>query len=146
MPIAVTALDESAIEKIFARDLFDVTGKTPNLVLTPILGNGTTAISIRGMLLNDAAVLTVAESGGDLSSDDHWCAFEFVGRGTHRGVARASGHFIWTQYHWWSRSRTCKSWGADCRDRCRSSQEDFKGVPEFANISTKSIAVRRRLL
>ena len=41
VPIAVTALDESAIEKIFARDLTDVTGKTPNLVLTPILGNGT---------------------------------------------------------------------------------------------------------
>ena len=53
MPIAVTALDESAIEKIFARDLTDVTGKTPNLVLTPILGNGTAAISIRGMQLND---------------------------------------------------------------------------------------------
>ena len=35
VPIAVTALDESAIEKIFARDLTDVTGKTPNLVLTP---------------------------------------------------------------------------------------------------------------
>ena len=53
VPIAVTALDESAIEKIFARDLTDVTGKTPNLVLTPILGNGTAAISIRGMQLND---------------------------------------------------------------------------------------------
>lgn len=53
VPVAVTALDESAIEKIFARDLTDVTGKTPNLVLTPILGNGTAAISIRGMQLND---------------------------------------------------------------------------------------------
>ena len=53
VPVSVTALDESAIEKIFARDLTDVTGKTPNLVLTPILGNGTAAISIRGMQLND---------------------------------------------------------------------------------------------
>lgn len=53
VPIAVTALDAAAIEKTFARDLLDVTGAAPNLVIDPILGNGTAAISIRGMQLND---------------------------------------------------------------------------------------------
>ncbi|MEO1203504.1 MAG: TonB-dependent receptor, partial [Pseudomonadota bacterium] len=53
IPVAVTALDAAAIEKTFARDLLDVTGMAPNLIIDPILGNGTAAISIRGMQLND---------------------------------------------------------------------------------------------
>ena len=53
IPVAVTALDAEALEKTFARDLLDVTGMSPNLIIDPILGNGTAAISIRGMQLND---------------------------------------------------------------------------------------------
>ena len=51
--ISVSAMDAQAIEKRFARDLLDVTGMSPNLIIDPILGNGTAAISIRGMQLND---------------------------------------------------------------------------------------------
>lgn len=53
VPIAVTALDAAAIEKSFARDIQDVENLAPNLIIDPILGNGTAAISIRGMQLND---------------------------------------------------------------------------------------------
>ncbi len=53
IPVSVTALDSGAIEKTYARDLLDVTGAAPNLIIDPVLGNGTAAISIRGMQLND---------------------------------------------------------------------------------------------
>lgn len=53
VPLAVTALDSDALEKTYARDLLDVTGMSPNLIIDPVLGNGTAAISIRGMQLND---------------------------------------------------------------------------------------------
>ena len=53
VPLAVTALSAEALEKTFARDLLDVTGAAPNLIIDPILGNGTAAIAIRGMQLND---------------------------------------------------------------------------------------------
>ncbi len=53
VPLAVTALDAAALDRTFARDLLDITGKAPNLIVDPILGNGTAAISIRGMQLND---------------------------------------------------------------------------------------------
>ena len=53
VPLAVTALDAAAIDRTFARDLLDITGKAPNLIVDPVLGNGTAAISIRGMQLND---------------------------------------------------------------------------------------------
>jgi len=39
------------LEKAFARDLMDVAGVSPNLIIDPILGNGTAAISIRGIQL-----------------------------------------------------------------------------------------------
>lgn len=53
VPIAVTAVDAAAIEKTYARDIQDVESLAPNLIVDPILGNGTAAISIRGMQLND---------------------------------------------------------------------------------------------
>jgi len=53
VPVAISALDAAAIEKTFARDISDLSGRVPNLVIDPILGNGTTSISIRGMQLND---------------------------------------------------------------------------------------------
>jgi iron complex outermembrane receptor protein len=53
VPISVTALDAAAIAKTFARDIQDVESLVPNLIVDPILGNGTAAISIRGMQLND---------------------------------------------------------------------------------------------
>ena len=51
--IPVTALNEEMIERKFSRDLFDLGSIAPNLIVDPILGNGTAAISIRGIQLND---------------------------------------------------------------------------------------------
>ncbi len=53
VPIAVSALNANQIERAFARDIQDIEGMSPNLIIDPILGNGTAAISIRGMQLND---------------------------------------------------------------------------------------------
>ena len=53
VPISVSALDSDALEKTFARDIQDIEYISPNLIIDPILGNGTAAISIRGMQLND---------------------------------------------------------------------------------------------
>ena len=46
-------MDAATLEKTFARDLMDVAGVSPNLIIDPILGNGTAAISIRGVQMND---------------------------------------------------------------------------------------------
>ena len=51
--VAVTALNEELIEQKFSRDLLDLGSIAPNLVVDPILGNGTAAIAIRGIQLND---------------------------------------------------------------------------------------------
>ena len=53
VPIALTALDAGAIERSHSRDIQGVAQLAPNLIVDPILGNGTAAISIRGMQLND---------------------------------------------------------------------------------------------
>ena len=53
VPSSVSAMDANTLEKTFARDLMDVAGVSPNLVIDPILGNGTAAISIRGIQMND---------------------------------------------------------------------------------------------
>lgn len=149
VPIAVTALDESAIEKIFARDLTDVTGKTPNLVLTPILGNGTAAISIRGMQLNDVEksfdpAVAVYQDGVYLQTTSGallnvWDAERIevlrgpqgtlFGRNTIGGLI----HVI-------RNKPTGELGGKFAVTVAEDSQEDFKGtinLPEFANISTK---------
>jgi iron complex outermembrane receptor protein len=51
--IPVTALNDEMIEQRFSRDLLDLGSIAPNLIVDPILGNGTAAISIRGIQLND---------------------------------------------------------------------------------------------
>ena len=51
--ISMSAMDANAIEKSFARTIDDITGMSPNLVINPILGNGTTGISIRGIQHSD---------------------------------------------------------------------------------------------
>ncbi|MGY9041311.1 MAG: TonB-dependent receptor, partial [Alphaproteobacteria bacterium] len=51
VPASVSAMDATALEKTFARDLMDVAGISPNLIIDPVLGNGTAAISIRGIQL-----------------------------------------------------------------------------------------------
>lgn len=53
VPLAVTALNAAQIEQRFSRDLLDLGSIAPNLIIDPILGNGTAAISIRGIQLND---------------------------------------------------------------------------------------------
>lgn len=53
VPISVSAMNASMIEKTFSRDIVDIAGMSPNLTIDPILGNGTASISIRGMQLND---------------------------------------------------------------------------------------------
>ena len=51
--ISMSAMDANSIEKSFARTIDDITGMSPNLVVNPILGNGTTGISIRGIQHSD---------------------------------------------------------------------------------------------
>ena len=51
--VAVTALNEELIEQKFSRDLLDLGSIAPNVIVDPILGNGTAAIAIRGIQLND---------------------------------------------------------------------------------------------
>ena len=53
VPLAVSALNEALIERKFSRDLMDLGSIAPNLIIDPVLGNGTAAISIRGIQLND---------------------------------------------------------------------------------------------
>jgi len=53
VPISLTAIDSAAIEQSHARDIQGIAKLAPNLIIDPILGNGTAAISIRGMQLND---------------------------------------------------------------------------------------------
>jgi iron complex outermembrane receptor protein len=51
VPASVSAMDATAIEKSFARDLLDVAGVSPNMIIDPVLGNGTAVVSIRGIQL-----------------------------------------------------------------------------------------------
>ncbi|MDG1986861.1 MAG: TonB-dependent receptor [Halieaceae bacterium] len=53
VPMSVSAMDAAGLEKTFARDIHDLAGMSPNLIIDPILGSGTVSISIRGMQLND---------------------------------------------------------------------------------------------
>jgi iron complex outermembrane receptor protein len=53
VPISISAISAAGIEKTFSRDLMDLRGLAPNVMIDPVLGNGTAAISIRGMQLND---------------------------------------------------------------------------------------------
>ncbi len=53
VPVTVSALGQAQIENRFSRDLLDLGSIAPNLIVDPILGNGTAAISIRGIQLND---------------------------------------------------------------------------------------------
>ncbi|MGL6044113.1 MAG: TonB-dependent receptor plug domain-containing protein, partial [Sandaracinobacteroides sp.] len=53
VPVAVSAVNAAQIEARFSRDLLDLGSIAPNLIVDPILGNGTAAISIRGIQLND---------------------------------------------------------------------------------------------
>ena len=47
--ISMSAMDANTIEKTFSRTIDEITGMSPNLVINPILGNGTVGVSIRGM-------------------------------------------------------------------------------------------------
>ncbi len=53
VPLAVSAVNAELIERSHSRDLLDLGSIAPNMIVDPILGNGTAAISIRGMQLND---------------------------------------------------------------------------------------------
>ena len=53
VPISVSVMDARMLDKRFARDILDVAGMSPNLIIDPTLGNGTASIAIRGMQLND---------------------------------------------------------------------------------------------
>ena len=50
VPASVSAMDAATLEKTFARDLLDVAGVSPNLIIDPILGNGITIFN--GTLYN----------------------------------------------------------------------------------------------
>jgi len=47
--ISMSAMDANTIQKTFSRTIDEITGMSPNLVINPILGNGTVGVSIRGM-------------------------------------------------------------------------------------------------
>ncbi|MEK9625103.1 MAG: TonB-dependent receptor, partial [Halieaceae bacterium] len=47
--ISMSAMDANTIEKTFSRTIDEITGMSPNLIINPILGNGTVGVSIRGM-------------------------------------------------------------------------------------------------
>ena len=47
--ISMSAMDANMIQKTFSRTIDEITGMSPNLVINPILGNGTVGVSIRGM-------------------------------------------------------------------------------------------------
>ena len=47
--ISMSAMDANAIQKTFSRTIDEITGMSPNLVINPILVNGTVGVSIRGM-------------------------------------------------------------------------------------------------
>ena len=47
--ISMSAMDANMIQKTFSRTIDEITGMSPNLIINPILGNGTVGVSIRGM-------------------------------------------------------------------------------------------------
>ncbi len=47
--ISMSAMDANTIQKSFSRTIDEITGMSPNLIINPILGNGTVGVSIRGM-------------------------------------------------------------------------------------------------
>ena len=51
--VPVTALNAELIEQKYSRDIMDLGSIAPNLIIDPVLGNGTAAISIRGIQLSD---------------------------------------------------------------------------------------------
>lgn len=53
VPIAVSAINTAQIEARFGRDIADLGGIAPNLIIDPIYGVASAAISIRGLQLND---------------------------------------------------------------------------------------------
>jgi iron complex outermembrane recepter protein len=54
VPIAITALDEAAIENLNSRDIRDLTGSVPNVVISDVaIGPGLAQISIRGVNSQD---------------------------------------------------------------------------------------------
>ncbi|MEH6611095.1 MAG: TonB-dependent receptor [Halioglobus sp.] len=151
--ISVSAIDAKAIEKMFARDISDLAGMAPNLIIDPILGNGTAAISIRGMQLNDVEksfdpAVAVYQDGIYLATStgallNTWDAERIevlrgpqgtlFGRNTIGGLI----HVI--------RNKPTGEWGGKVSATfAEDDQQDYKGTidfPAFANISTKLTAM-----
>ena len=151
--LSVSALDEAALEKTFARDIADLAGMSPNLIIDPILGNGTASISIRGMQLNDVEksfdpAVAVYQDGIYLATTtgallNTWDAERvevlrgpqgtLFGRNTIGGLV----HVI--------RNKPSGEWGGKVSATfAEDDQQDLKGTidfPAFANISTKLTAM-----
>ena len=53
VPIAVSALDADGIERTIARDLQDIQDMSPNIMIDPVLGNGTISFMSRGINMDD---------------------------------------------------------------------------------------------
>jgi iron complex outermembrane receptor protein len=51
--MAVSALDSKALERTIARDLQDIQDMSPNIMIDPILGNGTISFMSRGINMDD---------------------------------------------------------------------------------------------
>lgn len=153
VPISISAIDAKTIERTFARSIDEITGMSPNLVINPVLGNGTAAISIRGMQFAEVEksfdpAVAVYQDGIYLSSTtgallNVWDAERvevlrgpqgtLFGRNTVGGLI----HVI--------RSKpTGELGGKIVATIAEDDQEDFKGrinLPEFAGISVKLSAL-----
>ena len=53
VPMAVSALDGKALDRTIARDLQDIQDMSPNIMIDPILGNGTISFMSRGINMDD---------------------------------------------------------------------------------------------
>lgn len=54
VPLAITVLSEEQLQSSFTRDLSEITGFSPNVIIDPVrAGPGSTAISIRGISFQD---------------------------------------------------------------------------------------------
>jgi iron complex outermembrane receptor protein len=151
--ISMSALDASAIEKTFSRTIDEITGMSPNLIINPILGNGTVGVSLRGMQTAEVEksfdpAVAIYQDGVYLASTtgallNIWDAERvevlrgpqgtLFGRNTIGGLL----HVI--------RSKpTGEMGGKVVATFAENDQEDFKArinFPEFAGISLKLSAV-----
>ena len=107
--ISMSAMDANMIQKTFSRTIDEITGMSPNLVINPILGNGTVGVSIRGMQHAEVEksfdpAVAIYQDGVYLAATTGVVA-QRVGCRARRSVARPTGNTVWPQYDRWPGAR-----------------------------------------